>query len=87
MLIVSLILDGEGHMEESPSLSEVRRIGGACPYFIPSPFFPPSLTILLSSSHAHRMRGKGGVVTPAMQILTNQKAVLVMKPWRHRMEN
>ena len=27
MLIVSIILDGEGHMEESPSLSEVRRIG------------------------------------------------------------
>lgn len=87
MLIVSIILDGEGHMEESPSLSEVRRIGGACPDFIPLPFLPPSLTILLSSSHAHRMRVKGGVVTPAMQILTNQKAVLVMKPWRHRMEN
>ena len=27
MLIVSIILDGEGHMEESPSLLEVRRIG------------------------------------------------------------
>ena len=86
-LIVLLFSDGEGHMEKSPSLSEVRRIGGVHLYFISSPFLPLSLTILLSSSHAHRMRVKGGAVTLAMQILTNQKAVLVMKPWRHRMEN
>ena len=53
MLIVSIILDGEGHMEESPSLSEVRRIGRAC---VPILFPPPSsrpLSPFSSPPHTH----------------------------------
>ena len=36
-LIVLLFSDGEGHMEKSPSLSEVRRIGGVHPILFPRP--------------------------------------------------